>query len=266
LIPGGLLLLGSVLLAVAGWKTQRRASTFGLLWLAITILPVSNVVVRSGVLLAERTLFLPSVGVLVACGSLWTWVAARIATLRRPASLAAALSSVAALAIVLALGMAKSATRTRVWRNSDAFFSQIVEDAPLSYRAQHLHGMWLFEHGRRSEGEQHVRTAIAMFPYDAGPFTDLADQYRLAGLCEPARELYRRAIELGTLRDRARMGLVICLLHDAQYAEAAAEARRGASSASFQAEQFARLVAIADSAVAATSPVRQSGVSRRRRR
>jgi Tfp pilus assembly protein PilF len=165
--------------------------------------------------------------------------------------------------VLLALGARKSATRAAIWRSNDTFFGQIVEDAPLSYRAQHIHGMWLFGQGRRAEGEQHVRAAIAMFPYDAGPYTDLADQYRFAGLCAPARELYRRAIELGRLSDRARIGLVICLLHDAQYADAAAEARVGASAATFQAAQFERLAAIADSAIAVTSPLRQSGVGRR---
>jgi hypothetical protein len=261
-IPGLVMLIGCVVVAAAGLRTQRRVGTFGLLWLAITIFPVSNVVMSSGVLLAERTLFLPSVGVLLAIGSVCAWGAARMAVLRRPRPHAVALSGLVALVILLALGVGKSAMRSRVWRNSDAFFQQIVEDAPLSYRAQHVHGMWLFAQGRRAEGEQHVRAAIAMFPHDAGPYTDLADQYRFAGLCAPARELYRRAMELGRLRDRARIGLVVCLLHDAQYAEAAAEARVGASSATFQAEQFKRLAAIADSALAVTTSVRQSGAAR----
>lgn len=170
------------------------------------------------------------------------------------------------LAIVLLLGVAKSAARAGVWRTSDAFFAQVVEDAPLGYRAHHLHGVWLFDNGRRADGERHIRAAIAMYPYDAGPYTDLADRYRQAGLCAPARELYQRAIELGMLRDRARLGLVECLLRDAHYTEAATEARIGAAGSGFQVEQFRRLVVIADSAAAAATTVRQSGAPRRARR
>jgi hypothetical protein len=264
-IPGVIIVLGVVVLAIAGWRTRRRVTTFGLLWLAVTIFPVSNVILRSGVILAERTLFLPSVGALLAIGAMSAWTGERIATLRRPLPLTVAAPIAVAVAIVLSLGAVKSATRAGVWRNSDVFFAQIVEDAPLGYRAHHLHGVWLFDTGRRAEGERHLRAAIAMFPYDAGPYTDLADRYRQAGLCSPARDLYQKVIELGMLRDRARLGLVVCLLRDAHYAEAAAEARIGASAGGFQVEQFRRLAAIADSAAAATTVVHQSGAPRRAR-
>jgi hypothetical protein len=233
------------------------------LWFAVTIFPVSNVLLLSGVLLAERTLFLPSVGAMLALGPLWAWVGARIARARYVSRRVAAVPVVAALAIVLVLGVTRSASRSRVWRSADTFYGQVVEDAPLSYRAHHLHGAWLFTKGRRAEGEKHLRMAIAMFPDDAGPYTDLADHYRHAGLCAPARDLYRRAVALGTLRDRARMGLVVCLLRDAQYAEAAAQARLGASGGGFQVEEFRRFAATADSAAAAASSIRQAGTARR---
>jgi hypothetical protein len=262
-LPGIIIVLGVVLLAVAGWRTRRRGPTFGLLWLAITIIPVSNVFIPSGVILAERTLFLPSVGALLALGTLWGWTAARIAALRRRSPLSPTIPMAVGLAIVLLLGAAKSAKRAGVWRTSDAFFAQVVEDAPLGYRAHHLHGVWLFDNGRLADGERHIRAAIAMYPYDAGPYTDLADRYRQAGMCAPARELYQRVIELGMLRDRARLGLVECLLRDAHYAEAAAEARIGASGGGFQVERFRRLIVTADSAAAGATTVRQSGAPRR---
>jgi hypothetical protein len=162
---------------------------------------------------------------------------------------------------VLALGVAKSASRCGYWRSIDTFYGQIVDDAPLSYRAHHAHGTWLFATGRRAEGEAHIRMAIAMFPYDAGPYIDLADQYRDAGICAPAADLYRRAMELGMLRERARMGLVICLLRDGLYAEAAAQARRGVSAGGFETATFRRLLGVADSAAAA-GRVRQAGAPR----
>ncbi|MDQ3995570.1 MAG: hypothetical protein M3303_00970 [Gemmatimonadota bacterium] len=253
-IPGLLILIGFAVLCAAGW-TGARVATFGLLWLAVAIFPVSNVVLRSGVIVAERTLFLPSIGALLAVGAAATWAGRRASAMgfawQRPAAVT--------VAVLLALGVVKSASRQRVWRTSDDFLSSIVEDAPRSYRAHYMHGMWHFENGRREHGERHVRMAIALFPYDAGPYTDLGDQYRKAGLCAPARDLYRRAIALGVLRDRARLGLVACFLRDAHWADAQREAKIGVAGGGREVHQFRRLLAVADSAADATGGIRQAG-------
>jgi hypothetical protein len=254
LIPAALILVGLAVVA-AGACTGTRVATFGLLWAAVALFPVSNLILRSGVIVAERTLFLPSVGVLLAIGAAAAWMSRRVTDMalswRRIATLP--------VALVLVLGVAKSASRQRVWRSHDDFNRSLIEDAPRSYRAQYMHGMWQFANGRRVEGERHVRTAIALFPYDAGPYTDLADQYREVGLCAPARELYRRAIALGVWGERARLGLVACLLRDADFVEASKEARRGVERGGREAGQFRRLLVVADSAAAATAGVRQSG-------
>jgi hypothetical protein len=245
-IPGLLMLLCAVLVATASWQRQRLAA-FGLAWLAITIFPVSNVVLRSGVILAERTLFLPSVGALLAVGVGLARLDARWSITRRPWRLASA----AALGLVLALGAAKSATRQRIWHDSDSFEAAIATDAPHSYRAHHIHGIWLFDKGRLKEGEYHLRLAISMFPYDARLHVDLGDQYRQHGRCAPARQMYRRTLELGGYPERARIGLVACLLYEGEFAEAGVEARRGAERKGHRVEHFRQLAAIADSALAA---------------
>jgi hypothetical protein len=72
-------LVGIGLILAAGvfaWKVRERAPVFsmGLAWTGGTLLVVSNLFVPSGVLLAERSMYLPSVGVVVAsfgvCGPL----------------------------------------------------------------------------------------------------------------------------------------------------------------------------------------------------
>jgi hypothetical protein len=247
-IPGLLMVVCATLVAVASWQRHRLAA-FGLAWLAITIFPVSNVVLRSGVILAERTLFLPSVGALIAVGVGVARLNSHWSTIGRPWRLASA----AALGLVLALGVSKSATRQRIWHDADSFEAGIAADAPRSYRAHHIHGIWLFEKGRLKEGEHHLRLAISMFPYDSRLYVDLADQYRQGGLCAPARPLYQRSLELGGFPERARIGLVACLLYDGEFAQAGVEARRGAERKGHRAEQFGQLAAIADSALAARS-------------
>ena len=53
---GAALLLG---VGIVAWMARRRApvATFGVLWCAVSLLPVSNVFIPTGILLAERTTF-----------------------------------------------------------------------------------------------------------------------------------------------------------------------------------------------------------------
>ncbi|MGW8267581.1 MAG: hypothetical protein ACWGSQ_14540, partial [Longimicrobiales bacterium] len=67
-ILGTLILVGWILAAL---RTRERMPlvSLGLFWFGVAILPVSNLLFPTGVLLAERTLYLPSVGLsLVAAG------------------------------------------------------------------------------------------------------------------------------------------------------------------------------------------------------
>ena len=107
-------------LLVWAWRRGRRVEAFGLGWIAIAFLPVSNLLFSTGVLLAERTLYLPSVGLALAGG-------AALARLPPPR-----LRVVVAL-LVLAGGI-RSAFRTLVWRDDLAVTKSILMDSPESYR------------------------------------------------------------------------------------------------------------------------------------
>jgi hypothetical protein len=66
---GVTLLLAAVVLA---WvcRRARPAVTFGILWTAVGLVLVSNLIVATGIVLAERTLFLATIGVVIAGGDL----------------------------------------------------------------------------------------------------------------------------------------------------------------------------------------------------
>src|SRR5439155_16313964 len=51
------------------WRRHRRIEAFGLAWIGIALTPVANVFFRTGVLVAERTLYLPSAGLALAAGA-----------------------------------------------------------------------------------------------------------------------------------------------------------------------------------------------------
>ncbi|MGH2900735.1 MAG: glycosyltransferase family 39 protein, partial [Solirubrobacteraceae bacterium] len=67
------LVLGAVAVVIAA-RRRAPAVSFGLAWCGVALLPVANVVVPTSIVLAERTLFLPSVGFLIAVGGAPEWV------------------------------------------------------------------------------------------------------------------------------------------------------------------------------------------------
>ena len=105
LIPGALLLLCLAILFFVSWR-RAPVVVFGMAWLVIAISPVANILIPSGILIAERTLLVPSVGVVLAVGTVVPWVIARLSTQTRLVRIAAA----GAFAAVLTMGIGRSAS------------------------------------------------------------------------------------------------------------------------------------------------------------
>jgi len=219
-LPGLLVLVGVLGLMVACWR-RSPVTSFGIGWLVVTLLPASNFLVPAGFIIAERTLLLPSVGVIVALASAVPWVYARVE--RRPAWEWAAAS---ALVVLLALGIWRSSTRNPVWKNNETLFRQAIKDSPESYRAHFMLGVMLFEELRKTEGEGHYRTALKLFPYDPLMSLALAEQYRKAGMCEPAITMYRWLYTIDPQSLNGHSGFASCLLNTLRLDEAKSEALR----------------------------------------
>jgi len=75
---------GAVL--AAGLASLRRAPlrALAILWVFAALLPVSNVLVPTGVLMAERLLYLPSAGACIGLGAGLAWAADRLRARRQP--------------------------------------------------------------------------------------------------------------------------------------------------------------------------------------
>jgi tetratricopeptide (TPR) repeat protein len=140
--------------------TWRRAPVvaFGLLWFVISLLPVSNVLIPTGVLLAERTLFLPSIGFLLALGGATEYALrnAMISTHRREIAIAAAALALAAVA--------RSVSRQRIWHDPQTLALASVRDAPRSWRVQRAYGETLFDAGKAADGIQAYARSIQWAP------------------------------------------------------------------------------------------------------
>ena len=95
---------------------------FGLLWLMIALFPVSNLV-PTGIALAERTLFVPSIGFVLALGAVGERALASARLPRRPTRVALSLGC----ALLVVLGLLRSAGRHAVWNTQHL---KVVPRAP----------------------------------------------------------------------------------------------------------------------------------------
>jgi hypothetical protein len=169
-------------LLVTAWRRQRRLEAFGLGWIAIAFLPVSNLLFSTGVLLAERTLYLPSVGLALAGG-------AALARLRAP-------QLRVALALIVLAGGIRSALRTPVWHDDFSVTQSILEDSPQSYRGPARMGSIYQSHRQPERALAALRIAARTYDRDPTLFIAGADAALTLGRSHLADSLLARAEQL----------------------------------------------------------------------
>lgn len=239
-LAGLLVLLGGGLTLAWSWRRAPLVA-FGLAWAAIALVPVSNVLIPTGILLAERTLFLASIGLLLAVGAVaarmpgpwWRWV----------------------VVVTVALGVARSAERQRIWRNEAFFAVRTVQDAPRSFRAQRAYAEVLYGIGQDGLAEAAYQEAIRLAPAGAAWQVHNAWARRLMLLGATAREAgeLEASLRQEPGQEDTRGHLVAAYLFLGRYAEAAA-ASDSAIARGGSREVFGALRAKADSAAAAGAP------------
>lgn len=183
-----------IVAGIGAWGLRRRApgAWLGLAWFVLTIGPVANVLVPTEIVLAERTLYLPSWGIIFAIAAL--------AVAAPWPRLAAAL-----LVIVGVLFGVRAVLRNEAWRDSDHARAAMLRDAPKSYRSLWIRGNEAFAAGRPGTGEQLMHQAMLAAPGIPGPIEDLAGYYSAAGLKTQAEDLLRNAMALNTSRTKPWM-------------------------------------------------------------
>lgn len=237
---GTAILLGSLALIVICWR-RRPVVSFGFLWFFVAILPVSNVIVSTGIVLAERTLFLPSVGIMLALGegaeAFWERL--------REAPRARRWLGVA-VAVVLVAGAVRSAFRMAVWRDARHLWSQTLLDSPKSYRTLRTFAYMMQKLHRPDRFEVYMKEAIERYPKSYHVRGELGDFYRAKARCGPAIVEYRAALKLAPAAADFRSSLIACLLYQGEYDDALASVAvgRGFDSTS---RIFKRMTTLVDS-------------------
>ena len=182
-VVGASVVLVTLFAALVAWRRgtmtpdrpSPRTAGFGVVWFVITISPIANVVFLSGVLLAERTLYLPSVGFAAGIG----WLVVEYAR-KRPRL------AWAGLVVVIGLMGVRTVDRNPVWVDNDSVFDTLMREYPESGRAQWAMGDILLQQGNVRPALYAYRMAIGIL---GGHYTLLTEiGRRLIG-----RELYAPA-------------------------------------------------------------------------
>lgn len=217
----------AIIVAVAAidWNARRSSPvvTFAILWLAVALLIPSNLIVVTGFVLAERTLFVASAAVMVCVG----FVATKIVPDVTRVSEVARRLIFASVGGLLMLGVVASALRQRVWRDNATLFAQTVKDAPTSFNARLYYSTILFERRQVGEGFKQLEIAHSLYPNEITVLEYAAAQYAQARSCPVATRLFRTVLAKDPRRLRSRTGLASCLITMGDHANARKTIREG---------------------------------------
>ena len=217
LLPGFLLLISILWIAILV-RRRRPVITFGIAMICIALLPSSNFVLPAGIVIAERTLFLSSVGAMLVAADVlrlvWAYLRPRFgATVLRPS-----IVGPAACAAILSVGVVRSTLRSRVWHDNGTLMLQTVRDAPDSYRAHYmLATYYLRERNDKRRAEFEYLKALKLFPYDPYLSFTFAEAYRTSNRCDAAVPLYRWTRQLDPDFPTGRTQYAQCLLETGDY-------------------------------------------------
>lgn len=177
-------------------KVTSRAAAFGVVWFLIAISPTSNALFLSGVLLAERTLYLPSVGLAAATG----WLCVRLAQDRRRLAWGG-------LTVAVLASSVRVWTRNPTWRDTETALATLVRDYPQAGRSQWILGDQFLAAGRVDQALFSYRAAINALGSHYTLLTDIARRLRSVERYGAAERL----LELAT-RERPDFSLAYSLL------------------------------------------------------
>lgn len=191
----GLALVAGFVLLFIRWRTRAPVAAFGLLFAAVALAPVSNLLTPTGIVMAERVLFLPTVGIAIALATI------------RPTRVTLALIAVFTVAFTI-----RSATRVPTWRSQERFFTAITVDGAEAYRGWKVAAEYWDEAHDRPRAVADLKHSIELWPHDYEVFERLGQIYRQDGHCDMAVPVFVRGLAADLSATSLRAKLVECLI------------------------------------------------------
>ncbi len=134
---------------VSAFKLVKRQPdiTFAVLFFYVTILPASNWIMPTSIVMSERALYIPSIGICLIAGLLWS----KIGSGERRTIVAAGVMVTAALLCI---------AHNYVWRDDLTYFGNMVRVLPNNIRGRQGFGVALVEAGRLEEARRQFEAGL----------------------------------------------------------------------------------------------------------
>lgn len=200
----GMVILILILVFLYSDRKKRRILVFGLCWLLLTLLPVSNFVQTASIFMAERYLYLPSLGYFIIFG----WLLGELLTKSVLASrLILRMSLIIGLVGLTVLYAGRTLLRNRDWKDNFALGKSLLEVDPNSATGHHYLGMKYAKEGDNEKAKKEYLMVLKVAPNMRGTHYNLGIIYFQEGKIGLAKEEFKRETEIDSLYAEAYYNL-----------------------------------------------------------
>uniref|UniRef100_A0A8C5TRX0 dolichyl-phosphate-mannose--protein mannosyltransferase n=1 Tax=Malurus cyaneus samueli TaxID=2593467 RepID=A0A8C5TRX0_9PASS len=166
---------------------KRRILTLGLGFLIIPFLPASNLFFRVGFVVAERVIYLPSIGYCI----LFTYGFSLLSKQAKKKKILA----VAVLGILL-INVMRCALRSSQWRSEEQLFRSALSVCPLNAKVHYNVGKNLADKGNQSAAIKYYREAVRLNPKYVHAMNNLGNILKERNELHEAEELLSLAVQI----------------------------------------------------------------------
>lgn len=214
-----LVVLGAILFLLMVLYTYRRCARSdaiqSVVWIFLFLVPVLAVGARGGALLAERFLYIPSVGFCLMAGAL----AAVIKIDRRLVN--------AGMGLLIAIMLVGSMKQSAVWKNEITLFSEHIKVAPTVINGHYNLGNAYSAKGRQLDAVREYRGVVASDRDHYKAWFNMGNSLAALKRYEEAAEAFQQALRIKPELIAGYVNLGATLLKAGEFEKSASVYRKG---------------------------------------
>jgi hypothetical protein len=216
----GLLLITAIVVGAIFYTRRDAVSSMGILFAFVVFLPASNWIMPISVLMAERFLYLPLIGLSITAALLYNGI--RHVGAKRLVGVGCLLT-----AIVLCN------SHDYIRRNDFTFFANMVRVVPDSAKARLGYGYALWQAGRKDEAAAQLEAGLRILPNHPEMLTTLALTKTTSKDCTQAWALFERVLQIDPSHADTHRRMGDCYFKEEKFQEAESMYRAAVESIPF---------------------------------